>query len=52
VGGLDPDPTLAGGRHLGSGAAGGLLGRLLAPRLSLAIEVLAAMATAWELRLH
>jgi Nuclease-related domain len=36
---------------LGIGAAGGLLGRLLAaPRLSLVIGLLAAMATAWGLR--
>jgi hypothetical protein len=35
---------------LGIGAAGGLLGSLLAPRLSLVIAALAAMATAWGLR--
>jgi Nuclease-related domain len=35
---------------LGSGAAGGLLGSLLAPRLGLVLGVLAAMATAWGLR--
>ena len=35
---------------LGSGAAGGLLGRLLAPRLGLVLGALAAMATAWGLR--
>jgi hypothetical protein len=35
---------------LGSGAAGGLLGGLLTPRLSLVIGGLAAMATAWRLR--
>jgi hypothetical protein len=35
---------------LGIGAAGGLLGRLLAPRLSLVIGGLAAMATGWGLR--
>jgi hypothetical protein len=35
---------------LGIGAAGGLLGSLLAPRLSRVIGVLAAMATAWRLR--
>jgi hypothetical protein len=34
----------------GIGAAGGLLGRLLAPRLSLVLGALAAMATAWGLR--
>ena len=35
---------------LGIGAAGGLLGSLLAPRLSLVLGALAAMATAWGLR--
>jgi len=35
---------------LGIGAAGGLLGSLLAPRLGLVIGVLAAMATGWGLR--
>jgi hypothetical protein len=35
---------------LGIGAAGGLLGSLLAPRLGLVVAVLAAMATAWGLR--
>jgi Nuclease-related domain len=35
---------------LGIGAAGGLLGGLLTPRLSLVIGGLAAMATAWGLR--
>jgi hypothetical protein len=35
---------------LGIGAAGGLLGSLLAPRLSLVIGGLAAMATGWGLR--
>jgi hypothetical protein len=35
---------------LGIGAAGGLLGSLLAPRLGLVLGALAAMATAWGLR--
>jgi hypothetical protein len=35
---------------LGIGAAGGLLGSLLAPRLGLVVAALAAMATAWGLR--
>jgi Nuclease-related domain len=35
---------------LGIGAAGGLLGRLLAPRLGLAIAALAAVAAGWGLR--
>jgi Nuclease-related domain len=35
---------------LGIGAAGGLLGSLLAPRLSLIVAGLGAMATAWGLR--
>jgi hypothetical protein len=35
---------------LGIGAAGGLLGRLLAPRLSLVIGGMAAVAAAWGLR--
>jgi Nuclease-related domain len=35
---------------LGIGAAGGLLGSLLAPRLSLVIGGMAAVATAWGLR--
>jgi hypothetical protein len=35
---------------VGIGAAGGLLGRLLTPRLGLVLGVLAAMATAWGLR--
>ena len=34
----------------GIGAAGGLLGSLLAPRLGLVVAALAAMATAWGLR--
>jgi hypothetical protein len=35
---------------LGIGAAGGLLGSLLAPQLGLVVAALAAMATAWGLR--
>jgi Nuclease-related domain len=35
---------------LGIGAAGGVLGSLLAPRLSLVLGVLAAVATGWGLR--
>ena len=35
---------------LGIGAAGGLLGSLLAPRLGLVVAALAAMASAWGLR--
>jgi Nuclease-related domain len=35
---------------LGIGAAGGLLGSLLAPRLGLLVAALAALATAWGLR--
>ena len=35
---------------LGIGAAGGLLGSLLTPRLGLLVAALAAMATAWGLR--
>jgi hypothetical protein len=50
VGGLDPTLPWRAAATLGSGAAGGLLGRLLAPRLSLVIGVLAAMATACGLR--
>jgi hypothetical protein len=35
---------------LGSGAAGGLLGNLIAPRMSLVLGALAAMAAGWALR--
>jgi hypothetical protein len=51
VGGLDPDPALASRRHpRGGGAAGGVLGSLLAPRLGLILGGLAVMAAGWGLR--
>jgi hypothetical protein len=50
VGRLDPDCALAGGRHLGIGAGGGLLGNLLAPRLGLMVGGLAAIVAGWGLR--
>jgi hypothetical protein len=40
---LDPQPALAGRRHPRDRASGGVLGRLLVPRLSLVLGVLAAV---------
>jgi Nuclease-related domain len=50
VGHLDPDRTLAGRRRLGRRGRWGVLGSLLAPRLSLILGGLAALAAGWGLR--
>ena len=47
---MEPDPSLAAGATLGIGAAGGVLGSLLAARLSLVLGALAAVAVGWALR--
>jgi hypothetical protein len=50
VGGLDLEPALAGRPHPRGGASGGVLGSLLAPRLSLVLGGLVAVAVGWGLR--
>ena len=48
--GLDPDPAVAAAAILGIGVSGGVLGRLLVPRLGLVVGVLVAIAAGWGLR--
>jgi hypothetical protein len=50
VGRLDPNPALAAAATLGAGAAGVVLGSLLAPRLALVLGAVAAVAAGWGLR--
>jgi Nuclease-related domain len=50
MGGLDPDPALAGRGHPRDGVGGGVLGSLVATRLGLVLSALATVAAAWALR--